>query len=165
MKACDTIVLALLAVALLSPNLDAQGLTNPRTPAEFEEVKGVVVCWDEEQYLHIFGIVRDHGSWTVPLREQYEGLMNTQATIVREVLNEGIEAYVLDDTSHTTVYGYYYSDYCVPDTLAALGISSPRLHVIPIDGQPPRGRMDSGFLTPAARVSVFRHIDGVVACD
>lgn len=165
MNACTTLSLTLIAVAPLSPNLDAQGLTNPRTPAEFEEVKGVVVCWNEEQYLHILGIVRDHGGWTVPLREDYEGLMNTQATIVREILNEGIEAYVLDDTSHATVYGYYYGDYRVPDTLAALGISSPRLHIVPIDEQPPRGRMDSGFLTPAARVSVFRHIDGVVACD
>jgi hypothetical protein len=96
------------------------------------------MCWDEQQYLSIFGQVEEHGSWTLPKREQYEGLMNTQATILREVLNEGIKAYVIDDTSHNPAwFGKFYSDYKVADTLTALGIQSPNLHIILANGQPP----------------------------
>ncbi len=125
----------LLIVWLVSAyTLTSQAITNPRSPAEFEEVQGVVICWFEEQYLTIFAHVEESG-WTPILLEQYQGLMNTQTTLVQEALNEGVEVYVLDDTSHNQVWGKYYSDYHVPDTLSALGLSSPLLHVIPEVGQ------------------------------
>jgi hypothetical protein len=124
----------LVALFFSASPLTSQTITNPRTPAEFEEVQGVVICWFEEQYLTIFAIAEEYG-WTPLLLEQYQGLMNTQTTLVQEALNEGVEVYVLDDTSHNQVWGKYYSDYHVADTLSALGLSSPLLHVIPEVGQ------------------------------
>src|SRR4030066_1138044 len=102
-------------------NLYSQTITNPRSPAEFEEVQGVVVCWFEQQYLFIFWIVAEHGGWTEPLLQDYQGLMNTQRMIIQEALNEGIDVYVLDDTAQTLYApGYYGSSYKVADTLPAL---------------------------------------------
>lgn len=129
------LIIAIIAFAF-SCNLYSQAITNPRTPAEFEEVKGVLVSWDESEYLTILRIVEDFGSWIPELRDRYDGEMNTQATIIREVLNEGLEVYVTDDTSHNEpVVGKYFSDYHVADTLQALGIQSPNLHIIYSNGQ------------------------------
>src|SRR5882724_170607 len=116
---------------LASSTAISQTIANPRTPAEFEEVRGVVIRWDEKEYYKIFTSVQSAG-WTAYWTGRYNGTMYTQATIVREALNEGIDVYVIDDTSHTGKYGpYLYSDYHVADTLAALGIPpSSHLHII-----------------------------------
>lgn len=132
MKICEVTFLVVLVVAAISTTLYSQTITNPRTPAEFEEVKGVIVRWDEREYHQIFFNVQAQG-WTTYWKNRYSGTMSTQAAIITEALNEGIDVYVTDDTSHTGFYGsYVFSDYNVADTLAALGISpSPRLHIIP----------------------------------
>src|SRR6267378_2552699 len=82
-----------LGISLLQSPASSQTITNPRTPAEVEEVKGVVIRWDEKEYYEIFTNVRSVG-WTNYWRDRYNGTITTQATLVREALNEGIEVYV-----------------------------------------------------------------------
>src|SRR6267143_6394901 len=101
MKAPRPIVFIILFVAAFSYDLYSQTIANPRTPAEFEEAKGVVIRWDEKEYYQIFTNVQSQG-WTSYWLGRYNGTMNTQATIVREAMNEGLEVYVVDDTSHTS---------------------------------------------------------------
>jgi agmatine deiminase len=132
-------LLPYLLTFLFSANNFSQTILMPRTPAEFEEMQGVLICWFENQYLSLIARAQERGSWTQPARDQYDGLMNTQAAIIQEVLNEGLEVYVIDDTSHNSPYfGKVYNEYHVADTLAMLGIeSSSNLHIILAPNQPP----------------------------
>lgn len=110
------------ALLLIFSAASAYGITNPRAAAEWEEVQGVAIVWDEETYIQTLEIVREHGGWTAPLRAKYDGLMGTQTGIINAGLEEGIKVYLLDDTSN---------GYIVQDTLTSLGISSPNLVVVP----------------------------------
>lgn len=106
----DICFLILIILAILLHTISAQSITNPRSPAEWEEVQGVLIRWNEAHY------VSDNG------HPSYEGYRNSQKGIVEAALNEGISVFILADETN---------EYSTLDSLIKMGISSPNIHIIP----------------------------------
>lgn len=116
--------LCLLLSVVWSSSVWAGPLLNPRSMAEWEELRGVIVVWYEEHYVWMLDWAEEHG-WTPPMRAEYVNLMLSQSAVINAVLAESVYAYVPDDTSN------YYD---VAETLSTLGVTSPNLVIFPYDG-------------------------------
>ncbi len=98
----------------------AQSLEKPYTTAEWDEVSGLIVHFDEEILIQILDQVSYQG-WKEVTVDFYKGYLITQESIIKAAIEEEINVYVLDDISN---------DFEIKDTLISHGISSPFIEII-----------------------------------
>ncbi|MGD8781075.1 MAG: agmatine deiminase family protein [Ignavibacteria bacterium] len=119
-KIFNQIVLSATFLLLLNISLLSQSIKSPRVMAEWEEVQGILLNWDEETCIYTLEIVKDRG-WNEILRAHYNAITGTQMGIIKAAIEEGVKVFLLDNINN---------NYNVKDTLAAHNIVSPLIKFI-----------------------------------
>ncbi|UCF65429.1 MAG: agmatine deiminase family protein [bacterium] len=91
--------------------LYAQTINQPRAMAEWEELQGIVIAWNDFSYVP--------GHQTPLTKAVRKAEMKTLAEITRTVLNEGLQIYILDTLNSNALVD-----------LDSFGISSPNIEIM-----------------------------------
>ena len=141
-------VVTLLFFALAAADLSALPISQPRAPAEWEEVQGVILGWFEADFLWQQSQARDFGGWTETMVRARHEFVAEHVELVRALLQTGVEVYILDDTTNA---------YSLPDTLAVLGLQAPQIHVLPFAQSYREDRMYKPWLRDNGPFSVYQN--------
>jgi len=111
MKFKKLLLQPVLLFLIFYPSLYAQLISQPRAMAEWEELQGIVIAWNDFTYVP--------GQHTPLTKATRKAEMKTLAEITRAALNEGLRVYILDTLNSNALVD-----------LDSFGISSPDMEIV-----------------------------------